>query len=246
MRKWGIAAAAACLLWPVGLHAQQSNVLGYPASFFAEARPNTAYDMTSRLPGFTFDDGNTARGFAGTAGNVLINGRRPTSKTDDLQSILQRIPASDVERIDLIRGGAPGIDMQGQTVVANVIRNTADSTKIVADISDNYFLLDHHTIPAASLQYTRQSGDSTYEASIARLGNYDDSVGDGFHNITDAATGIVTHQHARSNGQGFGGNLTGAATVPLFDGVFKANLDLEASPFHSAFYYTGCYRQERQ
>ena len=237
-RGWGVAALAAVLLAAGGLHAQQSNILPYPASYFADARPNTAYDMISRLPGFTFDDGNTARGFAGTAGNVLINGRRPTSKTDDLQSILQRIPASDVERIDLIRGGAPGIDMQGQTVIANVVRKKADSTKIVADVSDNYFLLDHHTIPNASLQYTRQAGDSTYEASISRTGNYDDSVGEGFHDVTDAA-GNVTHQHARDNGQGFGGSLTGAATVPLFDGVFKANLALQSSPFHSAFYYTG-------
>ena len=84
--------------------------------------------MIGRLPGFTFDDGNTARGFAGTAGNVLIYGGRPTSKTDDLQSILNCIPASDVERIELIRGGAPGIDMQGQIVVARVIRKKGSST----------------------------------------------------------------------------------------------------------------------
>src|SRR5215469_11459375 len=67
-----------------------SNVINYPASYFADARPNTAFDMISRLPGFAFDDGNTLRGFAGTAGNVLIDGQRPTSKTDDLQAILQR------------------------------------------------------------------------------------------------------------------------------------------------------------
>jgi outer membrane receptor protein involved in Fe transport len=69
----------------------QPAVLVYAPTFFAEQRPNTAYDMIGRLPAFTFDDGNTARGFAGTAGNVLIDGQRPTSKTDDLQSILTRI-----------------------------------------------------------------------------------------------------------------------------------------------------------
>ena len=37
-------------------------------------------------------------------------------------SILQRIPAASVERIEVIRGSAPGIDMQGQSVVANVVR----------------------------------------------------------------------------------------------------------------------------
>src|SRR5512142_3269361 len=131
-------ALATVLLGQTALAAgDQNSVLQYPAAFFADARPNTAYDMVQRLPGFLFDDGKTARGFAGTAGNVLIDGQRPTAKTDDLQSILQRIPASDVERVEVIRGGAQGIDMQGQTVVANVVRKKTDTTKVVADLSTN-------------------------------------------------------------------------------------------------------------
>ncbi len=93
-------AAAATMLCGAGVAAAQSadgdSVLTYQAAFFAEARPNTAYDMIGRLPGFTFSNTGTARGFAGNAGNVLIDGQRPTSKSDDLQSILQRIPAPDV------------------------------------------------------------------------------------------------------------------------------------------------------
>ena len=239
MRLGGqIAALAAFALWTAGAAAQQSNVLDYPASFFAEAHPNTAYDMLTRLPGFIFQNVNAARGFAGTAGNVLIDGQRPTSKTDDLQSILLRIPAADVERIDLIRGGVPGIDMQGQTVVANVIRKKGDSTDIVADVEDNIFVDDGHTVPNASLQYTRHSGDSTYEGSITRYGNFDDSVGTGSHRVTDTSTGVVTRQPAHDNGMGTGGGLTGAVTTPLFGGQFKANLALQDSPFHSAFFYS--------
>ena len=33
-----------------------------------------------------------------------------------------------MEKIDVIRGGAPGIDMQGQPVIANVVLKTEDST----------------------------------------------------------------------------------------------------------------------
>jgi hypothetical protein len=223
----------------IAAHAdEKSGVLDYPAAFFANARPNTAYDMIDRLPGFVFDDGNTERGFAGTAGNVLIDNQRPTSKTDDLQSILKRIPASDVDRVEVIRGGAPGIDMQGQTVVANVIRKKTDSTQIVVQADNQLWLNDHHTVPSASVQYTKHSGDSTYEASLSRTGNYDDAVGKGTHDVTDFTTGTVTHQNARYNGFGFGGQFTGAATVPLFTGQFKANLTLQSSPFHSAFFYS--------
>jgi len=219
----------------VAAHAEQSNVQTYPASFFARSQPNTAYDMIVRLPGFVFNNGNTARGFGGTAGNVLVNGQRPTSKTDDLQSILLRTPASDVDHIELIRGGAPGIDMQGQTVIANIIRKTADSTQIVADVEDNIFL-DGHTVPRASLEYTQHSGNSTYEASITRFGDFDDSVGRGAHSVTEVGGG-TTIQPAHDKGQGFGLGLTGAATVPLFGGEFKANVALQDTPFHSSLFY---------
>src|SRR3954471_23748652 len=87
--------------------AQNQGITAYPAAFFADARPTNAGDMVARLPGFSLDTGQSARGFAGTAGNVLIDGARPTAKTDDLNSILNRIPAGTVERIDIIRGSAP-------------------------------------------------------------------------------------------------------------------------------------------
>ncbi len=62
--------------------------------------------MIVRLPGFRLDGGDSARGFAGTAGNVLINGERPTTKSENLEGILKRISATAVERVELIRGGA--------------------------------------------------------------------------------------------------------------------------------------------
>src|ERR1700723_458520 len=64
-------------------------MLVYPASYFASAQLNTAYDMVTRLPGFVFTDTNTQqRGYAGSMGNVFINGAPPASKTDVLSSVL--------------------------------------------------------------------------------------------------------------------------------------------------------------
>ena len=150
--------------------------------------------MVQRLPGFNFDDGNSARGFAGTAGNVLIDGHRPTSKTDDLQSILNRIPASDVDHIEVIRGGAPGIDMQGHTVIANIIRKTAASTQIVATAKNNFWP-DGHMAYGASLELTRHSGDNTFEGAITVFPNYDDSVGNGHRYRPRCAN---RHRHPQS------------------------------------------------
>ena len=109
---------------------ESAGVTVYPPSFFTEFQPQTALDMVRRVPGFDVDSGGGGggrgpgggqRGF-GDGGNVLINGSRPASKSDSVEDVLRRIPVTSVERVELIRGNAPGIDMQGKAAVVNVIR----------------------------------------------------------------------------------------------------------------------------
>jgi outer membrane receptor protein involved in Fe transport len=219
-------------------YAQQAGVLVYEPAFFADSRPSTALDMIRRLPGFTLDLGDTsARGFAGTAGNVLIDGQRPTSKTDALDSIVGRIPAGDVERIEIIRGGAPGIDMQGKTVVANIIVKKAESTHIAVDISDNFFL-DGHQAPQASIELTKHQGATTWEGSLTRYGGYDDSVGIGRRTIIDSTGALVQDDRENRRAIGYGWGLTGGVSTPLWGGNFKANLAYQDTPFRSDLTFT--------
>lgn len=99
-----------------------SAVISYTPDYFAPFNPTNANDMVNRVPGFNASGGGNARGFGQNAGNVLINGERPSAKSQDAGDILQRIPVSEVIRIDLIRGQSSGIDMGGQAVVVNVVR----------------------------------------------------------------------------------------------------------------------------
>lgn len=146
--------------------AGQGAVLVYPAAFFASANPGTALDMVQRLPGFALDIGDIdARGLAGAVGNVLVDGARPTSKGDTLYEVLQRIPAGSVERIELIRGGTPGIDMHGRAVVADVILKRTPKTEIVVE-SNAYVYDDFGLGPSLKASYTRRAGDRTTEASV--------------------------------------------------------------------------------
>jgi outer membrane receptor protein involved in Fe transport len=96
------------------------SVNSYPASYFDGYGPVTAFDMIARLPGFSFRDGGGARGFGVNAGNVLINGSRPTIKSETLESLLKRIPARSVVRIEII-DQALGSDLAGLGRVANVV-----------------------------------------------------------------------------------------------------------------------------
>jgi Outer membrane protein beta-barrel family len=201
----------------------RDGVIAYTPADFAAARPNTAFDMINRLPGFTFDGGDQVRGFAGAAGNVLIDGQRPTSKTDQLSDTLQRIPIGQVERIDLIRGGAPGIDMQGRTVIANVIRKRADSFQQVVSLNDAIFTTTGHNIPGWSYQATRRSGEHQLDFTLSRGQSYDDSVGLGQRTRLDLPTGNLLVQNSETEADGLVHSARLNYKGPLAGGTFSAN-----------------------
>ncbi len=210
----------------------EQGVIAYPPSFFADAQPNTAMEMVARLPGFVFDGGSGVRGFAGAAGNVLVDGERPTTKSDDLQSILRRIPANQVERVDVIRGGAPGIDMQGKTVLANVvIKKGAAVTGVIAVVND--FIYDGRNSPGIRLESVRRADGRTLEGSLIAAAFHDDGAGDGPLVQRDASGAVIEQgdMHAEGDGQQIVG--TAAYSTPLAGGKFRINGRL----FFQRFYY---------
>jgi hypothetical protein len=102
--------------------ARASRVVPYNADFFVPFAPRTALDIVQRVPGFTLDQGNAdVRGFAGAAGNVVINGARPSSKAEGLVTALSRIPASSVVRVEVGPGDLYGSDYAGKSQVLNLI-----------------------------------------------------------------------------------------------------------------------------
>lgn len=161
---------------PVSAPATDPNVTPYAASFFTEFRPLTALDMIGRIPGFQFDGGTSGRGFAGTVGNILIDGERPPVRSDSLQSILSRIPADQVERIEIVRAGAGGIDMAGKAVVANVIR--APDGGVTGFVSGNLQAnTDGRFNPSFNLQAQRQFDGRSIEAAFSTYGGSGEDYG---------------------------------------------------------------------
>ena len=216
----------------------QQGVISYTPADFAASRPNTALEMISRLPGFSFDGGDNVRGFAGAAGNVLIDGARPTSKTDGLGDTLARIPINQVERIDLIRGAAPGIDMQGQTVVANVIRKKVDTFQQVFSVRSFLFADTGKTIPGWNYQATRRVDDHQFDFSAGRGISMDDSVGTGWRRTTDAAGNQTFFEDARTEGDGAVHSIRGNYKGPQFGGMLSLNGLFSTDEFKSESYFT--------
>jgi outer membrane receptor protein involved in Fe transport len=223
-----------------GVVTDQNGVTIYRPSFFASAQPTTALDMINRLPGFIYDPGDSVRGFAGAASNVLIDGARPAAKSDTTDSILSRIPAGDVDHIALIRGAVPGVDMHGRNVMANVVRKTVNKTEIIGSVQDNVFLNDGHTVPGGSLQITSHFGERNIEAQVSRYSNFDDSVGNGtIDTITQGGgpgTGDV-RENAHNSGAGGGVGITGSYSGPDLGGTLRINVKLEETYFHQGLDY---------
>jgi outer membrane receptor for ferrienterochelin and colicin len=99
----------------------QHDRLVYPPEFFAPYSPQTAADMVGRVPGFSINNGDGRRGFGGAGGNVLIDGARPSAKSQGLRDILSQIPAKQVARIELIRAASEA-QAAGQSTLVNVVR----------------------------------------------------------------------------------------------------------------------------
>ena len=96
---------------PAAGSSQRAQTAVYDAAFFAPSAPQTALDIARLVPGFSLDLGDVAtRGFAGAAGNVVINGARPSSKAESLTDVLRSIPANRVVRVEVGTGDLYGAE----------------------------------------------------------------------------------------------------------------------------------------
>ncbi len=94
----------------------------YQAQFFVAFAPTTALELVRRVPGFQLQDiDQDVRGFGQAAGNVVINGERPSAKSDSLETILERIPAARVLRVEVGPGDGFGAEFAGKPQVLNLV-----------------------------------------------------------------------------------------------------------------------------
>jgi outer membrane receptor protein involved in Fe transport len=209
--------------------ATPGNVASYPSPFFSALKPTTAYDMILRLPGFTLDNGSSVRGFGGAAGNVLIDSQRPTSKSDDLVSILQRIPATQVVRIDLIRGATPGFDMQGKTLVANVILRKTGGLAGAAQYGQ--YTVQGHKDPDVHLDASWRKNGRSLVGSLLAFEGHLNTEGPGPHTVKGAHGELLDKSHTRNNEPTWEYKSAGSGETPLVGGHFSAHLSFDAQPF---------------
>ncbi|HEX8471349.1 MAG TPA: TonB-dependent receptor [Brevundimonas sp.] len=211
--------------------ATQRGVLVFTPDFFAEQRPNTALDMINRVPGFSIEDGSGSRGFEGSVGNVLINNARPASKNDTGSNVLSRTLASRVERIELIRGGAAGIDMQGYSVVVNVILKKGTSRQSILTYNGALFEGGHDG-HGGSYQFTASNGDRTWGVTLGDGISTSDSNGVGRVVRRDANGAVIRDESHSNDSYGGGNSIRGNYSGPLAGGKIDLTARLGLNDWH--------------
>lgn len=106
----------------------------YDAAQFSRFNPRNALDMVEQVPGFIIDTGDDdERGLGQADENVLINGARIPGKNADAETVLSRISADQVLRIEIVDGATlPISGLSGQ------ILNLITKTEVSSGISGNF------------------------------------------------------------------------------------------------------------
>jgi hypothetical protein len=173
----------------------------YEAAYFAQFAPRTAYDIVQHVPGFQLDlganqNGADVRGFAGTAGNVVLNGARPSTKSEALDTLLQRIPAQRVVRVELGSGDLYGSDYAGKSQVLNIVLSDAGGIdgNITASATRRY---SGFIQPNVSGNVVVRRGPSTFNVSAGT--GFNKQYEEGNDTLVDTATGDLVEFRRKHN-----------------------------------------------
>lgn len=169
----------------------------YPVGYFAQYAPSTALDIVQRIPGFSLDSGDAdVRGFGGAAGNLVIDGARPSAKSDSLQTILSRIPASRVLRVEVGSGDLFGAEYTGRPRVANLVLSDDGGLSGTIDlrVARDYTAT---LTPQGSVSALLRRGRSTFNASLGY--ENEDFLEEGTDTLRALPSGAITEFRIKQN-----------------------------------------------
>jgi outer membrane cobalamin receptor len=139
----------------------------YTAADFTRFAPKTAYDMLAQVPSFTIRSADTTeRGLGQASENVIINGQRIANKSGGAIDQLRKVPAANVERIEIVDAASLGIaGLSGQ--VANVILKQTTGASGQFDWEPSFRA--HFAKPeylGGSISYSGKAGPIDYTLSL--------------------------------------------------------------------------------
>lgn len=193
-RTWAVALAvlAGTGAAPSGSHAaqpgelppeaaaeQSGSVTVYDQDFFAPYNVLTAKDMLERVPGMSgiianrFQDTEDRRGMRSDTDQVLINGRRSTGKDTDVSDYLERLPANQVVRIEVISGNVKEIDSAISGRVVNIVLKSDDAgSGSGAYALGAVFFMPGQVHPSGNISYNYTAGPLGFTIGLESLARF--------------------------------------------------------------------------
>lgn len=207
-----------------------ASIVTYEKEYFAKLSPVTLLDMLQSVPGVSEiltknrqqsrqsnrGGGGGQRGFGSGGDQILINGKRLAGKANNINDNLARISASQVEKIDLIRGAASGLDVQSQGLVINITMTEGASTSTTFWQIKGEYSLGHNFVPEFLLSHSGSAGNLEYTFSAER--NNNDFYYDNFESFFDPADSEFAKQTIGGNFNRKGYKLNSNVSYSFEDG----------------------------
>lgn len=159
-------------LWAADEPASNNSTITYPATYFAQFGSVSVNDMLNRIPGIGLAleanqnlrpgaNNATNRGL-GDSDQILINGKRMAGKANEARNQLERIPAAQVDYIEIIRNTSGDLDVRNSGQIVNIILlETLPSYNLSGNVGATLFH-DDQLKPIGSLALTGQAGRLSY------------------------------------------------------------------------------------
>jgi outer membrane receptor for ferrienterochelin and colicins len=108
------------------------------------------------------------RGFGSGGDQILIGGKRLAGKANSIDDTLSRISASQVSKIELIRGAASGLDVQSQGLVINITLLEGETTSTTFWRIKGLYAVGRDLAPEFLLSHSGSTGNLEYMISAER------------------------------------------------------------------------------
>lgn len=157
----------------------ESSTVVYEAEYFARYNVISATDMLRRIPGASAildarrgqGGGQEVRGFGSGGDQILINGERIAGKANQIDQALERIQASRVLRIELIRGTSAELDVRSEGLIINIVLNGELTGGAGSWSAEGQYIEGGHFRPKASISYSGDKGRLNYFVGL-ETGNF--------------------------------------------------------------------------
>lgn len=171
----------------------EDSTVTYSASYFDQFELFSVNDMLDRIPGINvarqggggggggggpgFSGGSNRRGLGMGGDQVLINGRRIAGKENEGSSQLTRIPASQVDYIEIIRGTSGELDVRGGAQVINIVLLEAETRSSTAYEMNTDYYHDNAFKPGGKVAFSGSRGGFDYLVSAETEPRYEHRIG---------------------------------------------------------------------